>query len=212
LDGRVVVSERFNISDKVTLTVQIKPGKSNVPVSIDGSTINTDPDGKVQVKVSVAGPHTIQVPSEVSILTGTKIIFVKWEDGQTSNSRTLRPADATTLTAEYKTQYLLTVISPLGNPQGSDWYDEGASTTFSVTSPWTAEGFMGMLGGKYIFERWSGDLTATTTSASVRMDGPKTVTAEWRADNTMPYTIIGAIGAATIVIVALALAMKRRKK
>jgi LPXTG-motif cell wall-anchored protein len=66
-------------------------------------------------------------------------------------------------------------------------------------------------GGKYMFDHWSGDSTATTSSASVLMDGPKVVTAEWRTDNTMPYIIIAAIGAVLIATVAL-LVLKRRRK
>jgi hypothetical protein len=43
------------------------------------------------------------------------------------------------------------------------------------------------------------------------MNGPKTVRGEWRTDYTMPYVTIGAIAAA-IVIVALMLVMRNRKR
>jgi len=43
------------------------------------------------------------------------------------------------------------------------------------------------------------------------MNEPKTVCAEWRTDNTMPYIMIGVIIAVAIVIVFLLLLMKRRK-
>lgn len=197
-----------NVTDKVAVTVWIKPGKVSVPISIDGNTMYTDSAGRALFQVTLTGSHIIQVPSEFSTGLGTRIVFVKWGDGQTSNSRTLTASDDIAFTAEYKTQHLLTVNSPVGNPQGSGWYDEGSSPTFSVTSPWAVEGVMGMLGGKHIFERWSGDLAATTTSASVKIDGPKTVTAEWRTDNTAPYLVLGVIGAA--LIVALVLLLRRR--
>jgi uncharacterized repeat protein (TIGR02543 family) len=111
------------------------------------------------------------------------------------------------VTAQYGTQYLLTVVSPVGNPQGSRWYDADSVATFSVTSPAT-EGFMGMLGGKYLFDHWTGDSSAAKTSASIVMDGAKSVTAEWHADYTMPYIIFGV--AAAVIAVAVFLLVKRR--
>jgi hypothetical protein len=197
------------VTDIVALTVRV--GRPGVAVSIDGRSMNTDPAGIAQFQVSITGPHAIQIPFEISTGTGRKIVFVKWRDGETSNSRTLTLTDDTTLIATYKTQYLLTVNSPIGTPQGSGWYDDGSSTQFSVASPLRVEGVMGILGSKYVFQHWNGDSTATTATASVTMDGPKTVTAEWRTDNTMPYITIGVIIVVVIVIVGVLLFVSRRK-
>jgi len=199
-----------NVTDKVTVTIQIEPERLNIPISIEGSQVNTDAAGKIQHQLTHGQRYTIQVPSEFSIGTGARIVFAKWSDGQMSNSRTLTPTDDTTLKAEYTIQYLLTVNPLIGNPQGSGWYDQGSTATFSVMSPWPLGGFLGMFGGKYVFRSWSGDSTAATTSASVTMNGPKTVIAEWSTDNTMPYIILGAIGAAIIVVVVLTITLKRK--
>jgi ABC-type Fe3+-siderophore transport system permease subunit len=51
---------------------------------------------------------------------------------------------------------------------------------------------------------------AAKTTATVTMDGPKTVTAEWRMDYTMPYIIL-AVLVALMLAVAGMLFMKRRK-
>jgi hypothetical protein len=205
------ISREFNVNviDKFTLSVQIQPGTPGIAISVDGSSANTGTSGNAQFEVSITGSHTVQIPDEVSTGTGVKMVFVRWDDGQTSISRTVTMSNDTRLTAEYKIQYLLTVNSPMGNPDGSGWYDEGSTATFSVTSPLTVEGVMGTLGGKYVLDHWSGDLTATTASATVTMNGPKTVSAEWHTDNTMPYTIIGGIIVVVIVIVAILLLMKR---
>lgn len=201
----------INVSDKATITVLVRPERSNLLVSMDGVSLNTDATGKIQHQLTVGQKYTIQVPSEISTGAGVRIIFVRWSNGQTSNTLTLVLTDDTTLTAEYKTQYLLTVNSPVGNPQGSGWYDQGTSALFSVTSPWPIEGLLGTLGGKYVFRSWSGDSTATASSASVAMDRPKTVTAEWSTDNTIPYIILGIIGAAVTVVAVLTLFRKRRR-
>lgn len=116
-----------------------------------------------------------------------------------------------TIKLVYQKQYFMNVTSSYGNPQGEGWYDERSSATFSVTSPWPAEGFLGTLGGKHIFDHWSGDSTSTTTTTSVVMDGPKTVSAEWHPDYTMPYTIIGAIVVAVVIIVVALLFVRRRR-
>lgn len=208
----MVATREFSVSvvDKFTLTVQIQPGLPSIPVTIDGSPANTDGSGKVQLDVSTSS-HTIQVPSEVSTGTGAKTVFLEWSDGQAANSRTATPNQDTTLTAEYKTQYLLTVDSPMGDPQGSGWCDKGASATFSVESPQPEEGFFGSLGGKTVFQSWTGDSAADTATASVTMDGPKTVQAEWKTDNSQPYMILGGIGAAIAVAIILVFLFIRRR-
>jgi len=198
-----------NISDRVALTVQVEPPTANVAVTVDGSPIATDGTGKTQAQLKFGQVYSVQVPSEVLVAAGTRLFFVKWSDGQTSNSRTHSANDDAALTAEYKTQHLLSVLPQLGNPQGSGWYDVGTTATISVTSPWPVEGFLGVLGGKYMFDHWSGGATGTAPSVSLTMDGPKTVTAEWREDNTIPYAIIGAV--LGIALVAAAIVVKRRK-
>jgi len=113
--------------------------------------------------------------------------------------------------AVIQTGYPLRVVSPYGEPRGSGCYSFGSAATFSVTSPIQAQGFIGVLGGRYVFDHWSEDSTDITPSASVAMDGPKTVTAMWRIDNTMPYTIIGLVVSAIVIVVALGLLARRRK-
>ena len=142
----------------------------------------------------------------------TRVVFRGWSGDYLSKDAqiSLVMDGPKHISAQYVTQYLLTVVSPVGNPQGSGWYDAGSSATFSVTSPAT-DGVMGMLGGKHIFDRWSGGSNAATTTASVMVDGPKTVTAEWRADYTMPIVVLGVI-AAVVVATAVFLFLKRRRK
>jgi hypothetical protein len=141
----------------------------------------------------------------------TRIVFRGWSgDYLTTDQQISIVMDGPKrIYAQYVTQYLLTVVSPVGNPQGSGWYDEGSSATFSVASP-AAEGIMGMLGGKHVFDRWSGDSNAATTIASVTMTGPKVVTAEWRTDYTIPYIILGAL-IVVVLVAGVTVAMKRKK-
>lgn len=99
-------------------------------------------------------------------------------------------------------QYFLTVVSAYGDPKGGAWYDEGATASFSVTSP------IGIL-VQQVFDGWSFDSTATSVAASLTMDSAKTVTAKWKTDYTQliaPVAGIVIIGASTVLL------LRRRKK
>jgi len=115
------------------------------------------------------------------------------------------------VTAEYKTQYKLTVNSQYGTTSGSDWYDAGSTAGFSVTSSVPESGIMGSLGVKYVFKSWTGDSSATTPEATILMDSPKTVTALWTKDYTQFYTLVGAIAGIAIILIVVLIAVLRRK-
>ena len=157
----------------------------------------------------VGSTHTIDANGLVTGGSGKRYVWTSWSNASQVRSQTIDVTRAMTYTAVFRTQYLLTVSSPVGNPQGSGWYDEGSTATFSVKSPSRAEGLLGILGGNSIFDRWSGDSSVTTANASITMDGPKGVAAEWRADNTMPLVVSAMIAAVLAAIIVLA---KRRRR
>jgi hypothetical protein len=117
-----------------------------------------------------------------------------------------------TIKIQYQKQYYLKVLSDYGNPQGERWYDNGAKATFSVASPIPQAGVLGLLGGRMVFKAWTGDASSTSVSASIWMNGPKTVTAEWTTDNTLVYVVIGAIVAVVLIVLIVALLLVRRRK
>jgi hypothetical protein len=117
--------------------------------------------------------HNLEMPSVIDIGKGTRYVFTSWDDGETSASRAIsRPG---VYTANYKTQYQLTINSVYGQPEGEGWYDSGSTATISTAS--VEEGPI-----RRIFTGWSGDFTGEAETASVTMDSPKTVTANWRTD------------------------------
>jgi hypothetical protein len=116
--------------------------------------------------------HSCEVPSLVPDGEGTRYVFQSWSDGSTSLEREISQGGK--YTANYTTQYYLTVVSDYGDPVGEGWYDAGSIATISVTSPITETLI------SHLFTAWSGDSTATTETASLTMDGPKTVTANWQ--------------------------------
>jgi hypothetical protein len=128
----------------------------------------------------------------------------------------------------YALQYHLWIVSEYGNPQlpgngnwsagvpyyttnqasnptiVSSWYDAGVTATASVTSP---VGFA----IQEVFQDWKAGFTTdaslasslTNPSASVVMDGPMQLTAEWSTSYTLLYYEIGGTVSA-VAIIALA--------
>jgi len=191
------------------LTIRLENVKA-AEIKIDGKTYTTD-GGEVKVTFPPDGSHMVELPKEIELAPGTQAVFEKWSDGDTSNPRQLTLANDAELTAIYKIRYLLVVNSEIGSPQGGDWYDAGEKAAFSVTSPVTESGIMGILGAKTVFDHWSGDSTASAPAATITMDGPKTVTAIWKTDYTQAYIALGAIAAVLILaIVSVAVLMRRR--
>jgi len=194
----------ITVSDKLQLIVTVPYG---VAVSVDGA---TQQPGNAFLAV-YPGTHQISVPATVDVASDERWKFDHWTDGQTQTSRTENLQDDAIFGAVYVKQYSLTLQSSQAAATGAGWYDEGAIATFSVVTPQPMSGLYGLLGGMYVFDHWSGDSAATTPTASLTMDKPGTVKAEWRTDYTMPYIVIGAI-AATVAIVVLLLAMRRRRR
>jgi len=180
-------------------------------VTVDQKTYS--PEALPETMFFVVGEtHTMTVQPTIPGGIGTRYIFLEWSDGEKATSRSVTITKSETYTAKYKTEYELTVRSEYGMAQGAGWCDAESEASFSVTTPSIPEsGFMGSLGARIVFDRWSGDSSATTPAATIKMDGPKMVTATWKTDYTQAYTVLGAVAAVVfLAILALIVAMRRR--
>jgi len=191
----------------IQVSVVTEPVVTGVTVTIDGVAYDSS-QLPLNLIWKVGSTHDLWVQPVTEGSYGVRYVFVQWSDGSESASKNVKVTQSVTYVAKLKVEYLLTLNSPYGNPQGAGWREKGSLATFSVASPSRAEGLLGVLGGRYVFDHWSGDSTVTTSSASVVMDGPKTATAEWRTDNTMAYVVMGAV--AVILIVTVVLMFTRR--
>jgi uncharacterized repeat protein (TIGR02543 family) len=156
-----------NFGKEYHITLDTQP--TGLSVSADGITY-TAPHTFSWVENSL---HTISVSSPINGSAGTRYVFSSWSDGGAQNHTYIVPAYDQTITASFVNQYLLTVQSDHGNPQGTGWYDENASASFSVTSP-DIQGTT-----QYLFSQWTGDYSGSSPSGTMTMNGPKTVTANW---------------------------------
>jgi len=163
--------------------------------------VATSPSGLANVTGS--GWHdageTVSVstaPSLISGGSGKRYVFTGWTvDGSSAGSSPVSVVlnGPRAVIANYKTQYYLAVKSPYGNAQGEGWYDEGTTATFSVEQIHN-DGWI-----KYVFDKWIGDSSATSSTNTMIMDSPKTVTAIYRSDYTTLYLIAGSIAAVGVV-------------
>jgi hypothetical protein len=168
-------------------------------------TITSNPSGSGFVKVGgvacvtpftfsweVGTSHTLEALSPVSGVSGVHYVWISWSDlGAQSHSYTV-PGSSQTVTANYKTQYYLTVNSAYGSPTGAGWYDSGSSASFSVTSP-----VNGPAGTRYVCTGYSGDASGPGTSSSITMDGPKTVTFNWKTQHQLTMAVSPSGGGST---------------
>jgi uncharacterized repeat protein (TIGR02543 family) len=113
--------------------------------------------------------------------TGTQYVFSGWSGDASgtnyaqSNSITMNAPK--TATANWKTQYYLTVTSAYGTAGGAGWYDSGTSAYATVT-PLTVAGANGT---QYAFSGWGGDASGINSQSNpIVMKAAATATAIYR--------------------------------
>jgi len=111
----------------------------------------------------------------------------------------------------YETEFQLTVDSPYGTVTGAGWYKKGSTASFSVSPTTPLEGLLGTLGGKRVFQRWTGDSSVTSSSSTIVMDAPHHVTALWQEDIMMPMMIIIGLAAGGAVVVVIVIVARRKR-
>jgi uncharacterized repeat protein (TIGR02543 family) len=148
------------------------------------------PVGQGWYKAKAIAPFSIS-PTVATGSAGTRYAFSGWtgDSNATSDSATVVMDGPRMVIALWQTQHELTVISPHGTVAGAGWYSAGSAAPFSI-SPLLVDG---PTGTRHAFRRWAGDSTATSGSAIVVMDGPRTATAVWETEHEL--TIVSEYGA-----------------
>ena len=165
--GSVTVS--ITNATGVSYTVTTNP--SGRPVIVDGSTYTAPRT----FNWPVGSSHTLSVSSPQNGASGTRYVYTSWSDGGAQTHSISSPPSSTTYTASFKTQYTLTTsVAPSGggsvSPLGNNWYNSGQVVSISATA-----------NSGYRFTGWSGDLSGSSSPASITMGGPKGVVANFTA-------------------------------
>jgi M6 family metalloprotease-like protein len=166
----------------VGVTITSSPGTGSGYVTVDGSPVVTP-----QIfNWDFGSTHTIAATSLVSCGSSCQYAFVSWSDSGAQTHGITVPSSSTTYTANYKTQYQLTIaVYPSGggstNPTVSSyWYDSGASVSVSATA---ASG--------YSFYYWNldGANVGTNPSYSALMNSAHTLTAMFRGTSSISVSM-----------------------
>lgn len=129
----------------------------------------------------------------------SRLVFQGWNiDGKSTQggvSLNLQMDAAHSVSASYKQQYYLKVLTDQGVAYGEGWYDAGTTAQIYVSTPVSTN-----YGVSIVFKGWQGDTQSGSQSASVVMDKAKTVIASWGTDPTvLNLTIALAIIAAFLI-------------
>jgi len=163
----------------IQATVQTNPtGRS---FTVDGTTF-----GATQTFSWTPGSsHTIATSSPQSGATGTQYVWSNWSDGG-AISHTVAPTVNATFTANFTTQYFLTMTAGAGGTVSplTNWFNSGQSVPITATP-----------NGGFIFNGWtgsgSGAFTGSTNPTSVTMNGPITETASFTNSTSAHVATVG---------------------
>jgi subtilisin family serine protease len=129
-------------------------------------------------------------PSTVTETADTQHTFSSWSgdaSGTASPSNAITMNSPKTATANWKTQYYLTVTTIFGSVSpSSGWHDAGATVDISAVAPSTGEG------ERYVWNWWTGtgtgNYTGTSNSAQVTMNSAVTEAASWTQQYMLTVT------------------------
>jgi len=127
-------------------------------------------------------PATVTLEDPFITGTGSRQKFISWsiDASGSANPLTLTMDGPKTVSAAWKPQFLLTVvsecasISDCGSPTGAGWYDGGKDATASLTEMAVENGGM-----RCVFIEWSGDASGTGNLVTVAVDRPLALIVEW---------------------------------
>jgi uncharacterized repeat protein (TIGR01451 family) len=162
------------------VAVSVTSLPAGLQVTVDGTSYTT-PQKFTWVQGST---HTLATTSPQG--TGTRNVFASWSDGGAQSHTVAAPSAATTYTASFSTQYLLTTaVSPAGygtiaiSPTSTGGY-YGSGTPVQITAMATAG---------HNFSGFSGDLTGTANPQTLAMSAPHSVTTNFYAPPKFSLTV-----------------------
>ena len=123
--------------------------------------------------------------------SGTRYIFTGWSGDATGTditSNSLIMDSPKTATANWKTQYYLTITSLYGDPTGEGWYDAGTTATFNIEIPASNNADTRVI---FAWKGTEGGYTGPAQSSTITMNHPITEEATWTTQYKLTFAIRG---------------------
>jgi hypothetical protein len=158
---------------------------------------------------------TFSADSPLLVAPGTRYVFTSWTGDYVGGAPegSIVVHGPKNIVANYMVQYYLQLKSEYGSPKGEGWYDAGSTANVSVSRSLVLPD-----GTRIFFLRWGGDLSSSNNSATILMDRPHSIAAEWEVmrpslPNVMSlYLVLGAyVLIVTIAVALLLISMRRRR-
>src|SRR5579862_8933316 len=149
----------------VPITVATSP--SGLAFAVDGVTFNSPQT----FQWTAGASHTIGVTAGTQAGgAGIQNLYASWSDGGAQNHAITVPSSAATYTANFTTQYFLTTAAGTGGTisPASEWVNQGSIVSVTASAS-----------NGYQFSGFTGAVTGTGTSASITMNTPASVTANF---------------------------------
>ena len=162
--------------------------RSTIPdltVKIDGFPFQTNEQGILSTAVP-SGYATIEVPFKIVGPNNSKFDFSNWNQLGTANPIKILMNSTVNLIANFTTEYLVSVNSPYGSPQGSGWYAYGAKVKYGVDSPLLFNN-----GTRRLFVQWQGDSNSTSPQSWLTVNSAKQLTADWKTQYALTISAPG---------------------
>ena len=168
-DGEVTNPRHVTVNSNMTLNAMFK---TQFQLTIDPNGGVTTQGGwfDQNTTLMIAATSPSNVTQQVS-----RIVFTRWSGGidSAASSISVKMIRPISVKANWKTQYYLSVASPVGSPSGSGWYDAGSTATISVQPTVELENKT-----RAVFTGWNG--TTPSPSGTVVMNVPTLVVAQWK--------------------------------
>lgn len=177
------------------------------------SLFRTPPSGWYRVESVLAFSRT--GADLVNTAPGTRVVFDGWYVNGTrltSEPRMIIVNGSLNVEGRYTVEYYVNVTSPVGETQGSGWYRERSTASFSVDrTSVPAEGFLGTLGLRRSFRQWTGSDSflglPTEQQGSLLVREPSIIQAVWDDDWSAVLSNL-AVAAALVIALVVVVAVK----
>jgi len=195
IDDVSLVAEKT--SYEVTVSVSGLSPRLSTNIVVDGSVKSTIYGGqRFTMTFDAETSHRIQVDSELK--EGERVRYQ-------CVANSLDVSDSLSHDFRYVALYLLEVNSPFGSPKGGGWHEAGSVVKISVEREVQPNILI-----RYFFKGWSGDYDGADAEATITVDSPRVITAQWQADYTALIVLLVAAAAAAGGGIVLFLKRHRR--
>ena len=176
-----IASNRYPVALSATeqISFRVSGLAPNSDFIFDGIDYTALPTGEVQLETR-RGIHSYEVRGTIS-QNDTRYIFVKWNDSNSSTSRSLTLTEDTSITAVYRVQYSVTALSTVGVTSGSGWYDANSSIQPSLQPIASNE-------PAFSFKSWTNGHGSFGIGELIQVSSPMTIQAVW-TQNELPTRV-----------------------